>query len=146
MKRAQIEAARIRAKELKEEEKRKKLEWVPPAKNDFTVHAHLLRKKLKTMAEPLGETARHANFIVTQEKLVIIPKLKHKLVVQEIKNATITHTGIDIKMTYKHFKTWLFHCRCMLSIKAYKYICIQSRIPRRRQPPINQMHRTEQIK
>ena len=107
MKRAQIEAARIRAKELKEEEKRKKLEWVPPAKNDFTVHAHLLRKKLKTMAEPLGETARHANFIVTQEKLVIIPKLKHKLVMQEIKNATITHTGIDIKMTYKHFKTWL---------------------------------------
>ena len=100
MKRAQIEAARIRAKELKEEEKRKKLEWVPPAKNDFTVHAHLLRKKLKTMAEPLGETARHANFIVTQEKLVIIPKLKHKLVMQEIKNATITHTGIDIKMTF----------------------------------------------
>ena len=83
------------------------VELIYNVKNDFTVHAHLLRKKLKTMAEPLGETARHANFIVTQEKLVIIPKLKHKLVMQEIKNATITHTGIDIKMTYKHFKTWL---------------------------------------
>eukprot|EP00943_MAST-04B_sp_MAST-4B-sp1_P003852 g3852.t1 len=106
MKRAQIEEARKRAQELLDEERQRQLEWEPPSEKDFTVHAHLLRKKLKTMAEPLGETARHANFIVTQEKLVIIPKLKHKLVMQEIKNATIVHTGAESKMSFKHYKTW----------------------------------------
>ena len=52
MKRAQIEEARRRAKELLEEEERQKLEWKPPDENDFSVHAHLLRKKLKAMHEP----------------------------------------------------------------------------------------------
>ena len=45
------------------------------------------------MHEPLGETAKHANFIVREEKLVIWPKLKHKLVIQELIDATIVHDG-----------------------------------------------------
>ena len=107
MKRAQIEEARRRAKELLEEEERQKLEWKPPDENDFSVHAHLLRKKLKAMHEPLGETAKHANFIVREEKLVIWPKLKHKLVIQELIDATIVHDGTRPKMSFRHFKSWL---------------------------------------
>ena len=57
MKRAQIEAARIRAKELKEEEKQK-----------IRMGNGNLDEINNT--EPLGETAR--TNIVTQEKLVII--------------------------------------------------------------------------
>ena len=107
MKRAQIEEARRRAKELLEEEERQKLEWKPPDEKDFSVHAHLLRKKLKAMHEPLGETARHANFIIREEKLVIWPKLKHKMVIQELIDATIVHDGTRPKMSFRHFKSWL---------------------------------------
>ena len=74
MKRAQIEEARRRAAELKDEEEKAKLALLPPDENDFSVAAHLMRKQMERMREPLGDTAKHARNAVLLQRLVVVPR------------------------------------------------------------------------